>query len=153
MDYNKPEYKTKREILFDLQDDTFRKCKDIIKAKNADYSDTGDPYSNFRSAEIFGVHPATGILLRVMDKIQRIKSFIEKNKLEVQGESFEDACDDIINYMVLIKGYIKDNQQDQCNTHQSLNQSQSLKTTISTTRSLCNKLRAAWMRLVNLVSK
>lgn len=145
--------KSKREILFDLQDDTFRKCKDIIKAKNADYSDTGDPYSNFRAAEIFGVHPATGILLRVMDKIQRIKSFIEKNKLEVQGESFEDACDDIINYMVLIKGYIKDNQQDQCNTHQLLSQSQSLKTTTSTTRSQHGLLRAIWTRVVNLVSK
>ena len=145
--------KTKREILFDLQDDTFRKCKDIIKAKNADYSDTGDPYSNFRSAEIFGVHPATGILLRVMDKIQRIKSFIEKNKLEVQGESFEDACDDIINYMVLIKGYIKDNQQDQCKTHQSLSQLPSLKTTISTTHSQHGLLRAIWMKVVNLVSK
>ena len=104
--------KTKREILFQLQRDTFQSCENIIKAKNADYADDGDPYSNFRSASLFNVHPATGILLRVMDKIQRIKSFIEKNKLEVQGESFEDACDDIINYMVLIKGYIKDNQQD-----------------------------------------
>ena len=146
--------KNKREILFDLQDDTFRKCKDIIKAKNADYADTSDPYSNFRSAEIFGVHPATGILLRVMDKIQRIKSFIEKNKLEVQGESFEDACDDIINYMVLIKGYIKDNQQDQCKTHQlSLNQSQSLKTTTLTTHCQSGLLRAIWTRVVNLARK
>ena len=102
--------KTKREILFDLQDDTFRKCKEIIKAKNADYSDSGDPYSNFRSAEIFGVNPSIGILLRVMGKIQRIKSFIAKNKLEVTGESFEDACDDIINYMVLIKGILKEQQ-------------------------------------------
>ena len=145
--------KTKREILFQLQHDTFESCKNIIKAKNADYADDGDPYSNFRTASLFNVHPATGILLRVMDKIQRIKSFIEKNKLEVQGESFEDACDDIINYMVLIKGYIKDNQQDQCNTHQSLSQSQSLKTTISTTHSQHGLLRATWTKVVNLVSK
>jgi len=146
--------KSKREILFDLQDDTFRKCKDIIKAKNADYSDTGDPYSNFRSAEIFGVHPATGILLRVMDKIQRIKSFIEKNKLEVQGESFEDACDDIINYMVLIKGYIKDNQQDQCKTHQlSLSQPQPRKKKTSTTRSQYRLDGAIQTKVANPASK
>ena len=145
--------KTKRETLFLLQHDTFESCKRIIKAKNADYADNDDPYSNFRTASLFGVHPATGILLRVMDKIQRIKSFVEKNKLEVQGESFEDACDDIINYMVLIKGYIKDNQQDQCNTHQSLNQSQSLKTTISTIPCQHGLLRAIWTRVANLVRK
>ena len=148
--------KSKREILFQLQRDTFQSCENIIKAKNADYADDDDPYSNFRTASLFGVHPTTGILLRVMDKIQRIKSYTEKGSLEVKSESFEDACDDIINYMVLCKGYHQDEQQNnqqQCNTHQSLSQSPSLKTTISMTRSLCNKLRAAWMRLVNLVSK
>ena len=147
--------KSKREILFQLQRDTFKSCEDIIKAKNADYSDDDDPYSNFRSASLFGVHPATGILLRVMDKIQRIVSFIKKDKLEVKGESFEDACDDIINYMVLIKGFLKDKQEQQnkCNTHQSLNQSQFLTKTTSTTRSRHGLLRVIWTRAVNLVSK
>jgi hypothetical protein len=147
--------KSKREILFQLQRDTFKSCEDIIKAKNADYSDDDDPYSNFRSASLFGVHPAIGILLRVMDKIQRIVSFIKKDKLEVKGESFEDACDDIINYMVLIKGFLKDKQEQQnkCNTHQLLSQSPFLKTTTSTTRSRHGLLRAIWTRAVNLVSK
>ena len=147
--------KSKREILFQLQRDTFQSCEDIIKAKNADYSDDDDPYSNFRSASLFGVHPAIGILLRVMDKIQRIVSFIKKDKLEVKGESFEDACDDIINYMVLIKGFLKDKQEQQnkCNTHQLLSQSPSLKTTTSTTRSRHGLLRAIWTKVVNRVSK
>ena len=148
--------KSKREILFQLQRDTFKSCEDIIKAKNADYSDDDDPYSNFRSASLFGVHPAIGILLRVMDKIQRIVSFIKKDKLEVKGESFEDACDDIINYMVLIKGFLKDKQEQQnkCNTHQLLSQSPSLtKTTISMTRSQHGLLRATWTKVVNRVRK
>jgi len=147
--------KSKREILFQLQRDTFQSCEDIIKAKNADYADDDDPYSNFRTASLFGVHPAIGILLRVMDKIQRIVSFIKKDKLEVKGESFEDACDDIINYMVLIKGFLKDKQEQQnkCNTHQLLSQSPSLKTTTSTTRSQHGLLRATWTKVVNRVSK
>ena len=147
--------KSKREILFQLQRDTFQSCEDIIKAKNADYSDDDDPYSNFRSASLFGVHPAIGILLRVMDKIQRIVSFIKKDKLEVKGESFEDACDDIINYMVLIKGFLKDKQEQQnkCNTHQLLSQSPSPRTTTSTTRSQHGLLRATWTKVVNRVSK
>ena len=147
--------KSKREILFQLQRDTFQSCEDIIKAKNADYADDDDPYSNFRTASLFGIHPAIGILLRVMDKIQRIVSFIKKDKLEVKGESFEDACDDIINYMVLIKGFLKDKQEQQnkCNTHQLLSQSPSLKTTTSTTRSQHGLLRATWTKVVNRVSK
>ena len=145
--------KTKREILFDLQDEMFAKCKEVIRVKNSDYANGDDPYSNFRSSEIFGVSPVTGIMLRAMDKFQRVATFDKNGKLSVKDESVLDALLDILNYVILIAGYINDKQQDQCNTHQSLNQSQSLKTTISTTRSLCNKLRAAWMRLVNLVSK
>lgn len=102
------DYKTKRELLFELFDDTFTQCKNIIMAKNHDYADQGDPYSNFRSSIGYGVHPITGIMLRVNDKLQRIKTFVEKGRLSVLEESFEDSCNDIINYMILAKGYYND---------------------------------------------
>lgn len=108
----KPEnsdYKTKREILMELHNDMFIQCRDIMIAKNADYSgSSGDPFSNFRIAEVFGMHPVDGIILRTTDKLQRIKSYISKGKLEVRNEGFEDACRDIINYMILIMGIIND---------------------------------------------
>ena len=146
--------KTKREILFDLQDEMFAKCKEVIRVKNSDYANGDDPYSNFRSSEIFGVSPVTGIMLRAMDKFQRVATFDKNGKLSVKDESVLDALLDILNYVILIAGYINDKQQDQCNTHQlSLNQSQSLKTTISTTRSQHGLLRAIWTKVVNLVRK
>jgi len=43
--------KTKREILFDLQDEMFAKCKEVIRVKNSDYANGDDPYINFRSSD------------------------------------------------------------------------------------------------------
>jgi len=146
--------KTKREILFDLQDEMFAKCKEVIRVKNSDYANGDDPYSNFRSSEIFGVSPVTGIMLRAMDKFQRVATFDKNGKLSVKDESVLDALLDILNYVILIAGYINDKQQDQCNTHQlSLNQSQSLKTTISTIPCQHGLLRAIWTKVANLVRK
>jgi len=99
---------TKTELLA-LHDETCTKCEKIMRQKNADYSGgDDDPFSNFRIASIFGLHPVTGILLRVTDKLQRIRSFVSKGVLAVDGETVEDACDDIVNYAILIKGMLRE---------------------------------------------
>jgi hypothetical protein len=103
------EYLTPVEELLKLHNETCMNCMRIMRQKNADYSGgTGDPYANFRIAEMFGLHPVTGILLRVTDKLQRIKSFIAKGVLEVPGESVDDACDDLVNYAILMKGLLRE---------------------------------------------
>jgi hypothetical protein len=48
------------------------------------------------------------LLLRVIDKIQRIRSFTNDNELKVANESVEDACDDIVNYAILAKAMLKE---------------------------------------------
>lgn len=97
------------EKLLLLHELTTSRCRDIMCAKNADYSGgSGDPYSNFRIAESFGLHPVTGILLRVTDKLQRIRAFIANGVLAVDGESVDDACDDIVNYAILMKGLLRE---------------------------------------------
>lgn len=108
-----PEYKdvalSPVEKLLLLHEQTTSRCRDIMRAKNADYSGgSGDPYSNFRIAESFGLHPVTGILLRVTDKLQRIRAFIANGVLAVDGESVDDACDDIVNYAILMKGLLRE---------------------------------------------
>ena len=146
--------KSKREILFDLQDEMFAKCKEIIRVKNSDYANGDDPYINFRSSEIFGVSPVTGIMLRAMDKFQRVATFDKNGKLSVKDESVLDALLDILNYVILIAGYINDKQQDQCKTHQlSLSQSHSLTKTTSTTHCQSGLLRAIWTKVVSLARK
>ena len=146
--------KTKREILFDLQDEMFAKCKEVIRVKNSDYANGDDPYINFRSSEIFGVSPVTGIMLRAMDKFQRVATFDKNGKLSVKDESVLDALLDILNYVILIAGYINDKQQDQCNTHQlSLSQPQPRKKKTSTTRSQYRLDGAVRTKVANPVSK
>lgn len=103
------EYKTKTEQLFILHKETCLNCLDIMKSKNQDYAGgSGDPYANFRIAEMFGLHPVTGILLRVTDKLQRIKSFVAHGTLAVKDETADDACDDLVNYAILMKGLLRE---------------------------------------------
>jgi hypothetical protein len=93
--------------LIELHAVTCRGCRDIMKAKNTDYcGGSGDPFANFRISEMIGIHPALGILMRMTDKMQRIRSFVTNGTLAVKTESFEDACHDLINYSILLKGLL-----------------------------------------------
>jgi len=81
----------------------------IMRQKNHDYrGGTGDPYANFRGSTNLGIDPIVGILLRVQDKIMRIKTFAEKGTLKVEGEGVKDALIDVTNYMALIWGLINE---------------------------------------------
>lgn len=74
--------------------------------KNSDYTGgekSSDIFANFKSSKILGVDPILGIMMRVMDKIQRIRSFTEDGELKVSDESVYDACEDVVNYMILAK--------------------------------------------------
>jgi len=94
--------------IYDTFNDTMETCKSILRAKNNDYASKQDPYANFRASDIINIPPAKGILMRTLDKIARINTFIEDGKLKVKGESVDDAIHDIINYMVLLKGLINE---------------------------------------------
>jgi hypothetical protein len=80
----------------------------IIEKKNQDYGGGLDAYANFRGASFFGVSPVTGIILRVSDKLMRLKTYQDTGALLVKDESVTDSLLDIINYMIIIHGYILD---------------------------------------------
>lgn len=97
-----------------LHKETSQKCLEIMLKKNSDYTGgekSEDIFANFRTSEILGVNPVIGIMLRVMDKIQRIRSFTEDGQLKVQEESVDDACEDVVNYMILAKAMLKEQRQ------------------------------------------
>jgi len=99
---------TTKELL-KLHDDTCRKCKVIMEKKNSDYtggSQATDIFANFNSSKILDIHPVQGLLLRLIDKVQRIRSFTNDKELSVPNESVEDACEDIINYAILAKAML-----------------------------------------------
>jgi len=89
----------------------------IMKEKNHDYTGgSGDPYANFRDSEGLGVHPVIGVMIRMRDKMQRVRTYVEKGKLKVKGESIMDALGDIRNYNALIYGLIKEEQNAESET-------------------------------------
>jgi hypothetical protein len=92
--------------LLQVHRDLSASSRAIIKAKNQDYSGGGDPFANFRTATLLGVHPVAGLAMRCGDKFMRIKSYLVKGKLEVVGEGVIDAIDDCYNYVVLAAGLL-----------------------------------------------
>ena len=97
------------EELLNLHDQTCKKCRAIMIKKNSDYtggSKATDIFANFNASMMLDIHPVQGLLLRLIDKVQRIRSFTNDNELSVPDESVEDACEDIVNYAILAKAML-----------------------------------------------
>ena len=67
----------------------------LMARKNHDYAHEDDPFRNFRT---FG---AFGVLVRLHDKIARLRSFEESGKQAVKDEKILDTVLDIINYAAI----------------------------------------------------
>jgi hypothetical protein len=88
-----------------LVGETLGEVLEMVRQKNNDYTaGTEDPFSNFRLATLEGVEPEVGLMIRVQDKMQRLRTYISRGELMVEGEGFEDAIHDIIGYMLILKG-------------------------------------------------
>jgi len=97
----------KKSEYFEFSESFFNECIEISKKKNADYTGGDDnPFSSF--------------LTRMMDKMKRISSFVEKGELQVKDESVTDTLRDLANYSCLLAGYIK-SQKDLLTTNQNNN--------------------------------
>ena len=91
-----------RTQLLKSHDDLCGKAKAIMVQKNQDYAEAADPFRNFEGSTALGIHPANGILLRMLDKMNRVRTYAEEGKLLT--DSFEDSIVDLINYSVLVHG-------------------------------------------------
>lgn len=97
---------TRDEFLKNLED-TYAECLEIVKKKNQDYAKGDDPFANFRLSELISVPVQIGIMVRIMDKLARIGNLFSKRNAVVD-ESIEDSLNDAINYLAILKAYIKD---------------------------------------------
>jgi hypothetical protein len=82
-----------------------------MERKNSDYTGgktATDALANFKASAALGLHPVMGLLLRLQDKLMRIRSFVSDGELRVDGETVEDAFDDGINYLVLGKALLRE---------------------------------------------
>ena len=64
--------------------------------KNRDYGTDADPFANVRQSEQFGVPPWLGAIVRLNDKITRIKAWTRNKSLA--NESLRDSLIDIVVY-------------------------------------------------------
>ena len=64
--------------------------------KQEDYGTDGDPFANVRASQEFGVAPWVGALVRLNDKVTRLKQFARKGSLA--NESAKDSMLDIMVY-------------------------------------------------------
>lgn len=98
---------TKQEYL-EFFEATTHKMIEITRAKNADYTGSGDdPFANFTRVEVLGIcSTEQGFLTRMFDKFSRITSFVQKGDLQVKSESVEDTLLDLSIYSLLMLGYL-----------------------------------------------
>lgn len=95
--------------LLDDMEKTFSDCLATAVRKNHDYGGSNkDPYANFRNSTIAGVPVERGILVRLMDKMSRISTLLDKEGM-VKDEAVDDTIDDAINYLAILKSYRKRN--------------------------------------------
>lgn len=85
---------------------TFDRCLALATAKNADYTGSGDPFVNFRHSQMVGVHPVLGILVRMIDKINRVASLIDSDP-QVPDEAILDSLDDLTNYPAIARAWLE----------------------------------------------
>jgi len=98
-----------RDELFALHEEICRRALVILRHKSADYATSADPFANFKRGEILGFATAEeGLMLRVVDKISRISTFLNRGELKVNNETVEDSILDVINYMILLHGMLAD---------------------------------------------
>lgn len=84
--------------------DKFIEALDEIKAlhlrKTLDYGQDDDALSNIRSSsDVINVSPWAGCILRISDKMHRLKSFFRRGRVEFDG--VEDTLLDIAAYAVI----------------------------------------------------
>lgn len=78
--------------------------------KQADYGADGDPLANVRASQEWGVPPWVGALVRLNDKVHRLKRFAQRGALA--NESAEDSMMDIAVYALIALVLYRETRED-----------------------------------------
>ena len=99
-----------RPELLKLHEELCNEARKLMEQKNHDYAGgpkTTTPFLNFQRVEAMGIMSTElGFLVRMTDKMSRLTIFCQEGTFEVQDESLRDTILDVINYGVLLYGYI-----------------------------------------------
>lgn len=94
-----------QEQHFNHVEQTFANAFDTMLAKNHDYAEDRNPYSNFEfGAESAGITVEQGLLFLIGIKMARLKQLLVSDKTP-NNESVEDTLEDTINYTAILKAF------------------------------------------------
>ena len=80
--------------------DVLEELRAVHIKKSQDYGEPTDALANIRAgADVVGIEPWRGCIIRIADKMQRIRSYCRDGKLA--NESFEDALLDLASYAII----------------------------------------------------
>lgn len=102
---------TEYELYIKYIKDFHDKAASIVEAKSKDYAGVDQPMRNFYDASSSaGVTVEQGILVRMADKISRIRSLTERmSSAGNVGEKLEDTLMDLSNYATILAYYVSEN--------------------------------------------
>ena len=82
-------------------DDALEQLKELHDKKNQDYCGSNNPYTNLERVERIGVEPWRGVVIRMMDKFERLENFCRTGDLANDEEWIDDTFKDLAIYSVL----------------------------------------------------
>lgn len=97
--------------LFTIHKKLCSNALDLMQKKNHDYAGKKgtEPFANFTRAEAMGITTTEkAMMVRMLDKVSRLSSFLESGEFKVQDEKLEDTIHDLINYSVLLYAFYQD---------------------------------------------
>lgn len=86
----------------DRIDEHYNELVDLMRRKNAGYAGASDdPWVNFRAIEPLAT-AEVGLMARIGDKWNRLRSLMLSTKNDQVGESIFETIDDMINYLAIM---------------------------------------------------
>lgn len=102
-------FRTDLNTILNLHDDLTSEAHNLVARKGRDYNRTeqegGDTLANLKVAAKLGLveTPAHGVLVRLMDKIMRLKSLCKPGEKPANAdEKVKDTVVDVINYAIYV---------------------------------------------------
>jgi hypothetical protein len=91
-------------------EESYKTALDIVRKKNADYSEENNPFSNFEiQGWLTGCTVEQAIMGDIARKMARIKQLVINNKSpQVNDEAIADTLLDMSNYLMILKTYLEE---------------------------------------------
>ena len=108
-------------------DDALDELKMLHDAKNHDYATEENPYKNLEGVERIGIEAWRGIVIRLMDKFERVEQYCTNGELAIKSEGMEDTFKDILVYSTLAMILFRKSKRESAEKQQEIEDTKALR--------------------------